>query len=59
MYEIMLALNYTHLKRIVHRDLKAENILVKKEKDIWHIKIIDWGLGTLMEGELARRCGTP
>ncbi len=56
----MKALHYTHSKGIAHRDIKAENILVKREEDRWIVKIIDWGLGTIVgNGELVRKCGTP
>ena len=48
MREIISAINYTHSKHIVHRDLKTENILITgyksgKLEDL-HIKIIDFGL---------------
>lgn len=42
-------MNYTHSLGIAHRDVKAENILLKKGEDgKFKVKIIDWGLGTLI-----------
>ena len=60
MKEVLGALNYTHSQKIAHRDLKPENILVKKVNENYKVKIIDWGLGTLMgNGKANRVCGTP
>jgi serine/threonine protein kinase len=55
------AVNYTHSLGIAHRDLKPENILIKKSNGKFRLKIIDWGLGTLMgAGRSSNRvCGTP
>jgi len=58
--EILKALNYIHRHKIAHRDIKAENILVREEKDHYVVKVIDWGLGDLTGAtELSRKCGTP
>lgn len=46
--EVLKAIFYTHSLGIAHRDIKPENILMKKVKDGLRVKIIDWGLGTLM-----------
>lgn len=50
MREILITLKYTHALGIAHRDIKPENILVKGlgDKDKFKIKVIDWGLGTLI-----------
>ena len=45
----------------MHRDLKPQNILLKNKKKIYDIKIIDFGLSTIVntENRLYKRCGTP
>ena len=50
-YQILLALNHIYKMKIMHRDLKLENILVtKKEQDgLFRIKIWDFGTSHLFE----------
>lgn len=58
--EVLRAVNYTHSQGIAHRDIKPENILVRRVGSNYKVKIIDWGLGTLMGKAKANRiCGTP
>ena len=49
---------YLHGEKIVHRDLKLENILISDDKII---KIIDFGFSTSVKGDkkLQFSCGTP
>ena len=56
--QIALAVGYLHSKKIMHRDLKLENVLVDQAG---YLKIIDYGLAkTLAEGQLSKTfCGTP
>ena len=44
MFQILSGLSYLHGQRIVHRDLKLENILlVSQDRSILDIKIADFG----------------
>ena len=60
MFQLFNAINYMHLKGIVHRDIKLENIVLDRD---FNIKIIDFGMsssylnkdGTLFHSQV---CGT-
>lgn len=41
--QIAEAVSYCHVKKLIHRDLKLENILVVSQ-DSDHIKVIDFGI---------------
>ncbi|MEF3279905.1 MAG: protein kinase [Elusimicrobiota bacterium] len=53
--EISKALNYAHLKNIVHRDLKLSNVMVSKDG---YIKVMDFGLAKVLREAKARYSST-
>jgi calcium-dependent protein kinase len=46
MKQILGAVNYLHENEIVHRDLKAENLLFENERPDSSLKLIDFGVST-------------
>ena len=61
MKQILSSVNYLHSNGIVHRDLKAENILFESTDSNSGIKIIDFGISRkILKGQmLSERIGTP
>ena len=58
----MLALDFFHQKKVVHRDIKLENILINQiDGDHYETRIADFGLScfTLNDEILTHKCGTP
>lgn len=56
------AIGYLHENKIVHRDIKLENILVNKnsEGNLTAVKLGDFGLATKIDDSLLnQKCGSP
>ena len=50
-HEILLGVQYLKRIGIVHRDLKAENLLFENDDDDAQIKLIDFGVSTVIKGK--------
>jgi len=46
--DILSALSYIHGNRIIHADIKLENILIHKGPNTWIAKLCDFGLSMIM-----------
>lgn len=60
-YEIVLGVDYLHIKGICHRDLKPENLLFSDSTDSSRIMISDFGLSKIFDdvAVMQTACGTP
>ncbi|KAM0680367.1 mitosis inhibitor protein kinase swe1 [Glugoides intestinalis] len=50
MYQISSALSYIHMRRIVHMDIKPDNILIKISNDSLTFQLCDFNISRLEEG---------
>ncbi|CAD7967130.1 unnamed protein product [Amoebophrya sp. A120] len=61
-FQMLLALEYIHSLRIVHRDVKAENFLFTSPGSIYNtpLKLIDFGMAVKRDTEVLHElCGSP
>jgi serine/threonine protein kinase len=55
--QILKSLEYCHAKKVLHRDIKLDNILLDKDMQV---KLCDFGVSRFMSDEVIKeRCGTP
>lgn len=61
MKQILSAIAYCHRQRIVHRDMKPENVLFESKEPDAPVKIIDFGTSSVFNPneKMKRRFGTP
>ena len=53
-------IEYIHNQNVIHRDIKAENIMIVNSKISWDIRLIDFGLSVFNQKGFAKSiCGTP
>ena len=57
--QISQALQYIHARKVTHRDVKPDNVLVQSTRPL-HVKLTDFGLSKMIQGEslLKTFCGT-
>lgn len=60
-WKILTAINFVHQNNIFHRDLKLDNIVLKRKNDYHDIAIVDFGLAEFYSetgNYLIPKCGT-
>jgi len=57
--DVVDAVQYAHQRGVIHRDVKASNVLVKIESGVPRPKLIDFGIATLRGADGQLRAGTP
>jgi serine/threonine protein kinase len=63
MEQVLLAMDFLTIKKIIHRDIKLDNILIQSINDNseYEIRIADFGLAIFTENneKQMQKCGTP
>lgn len=57
--ECLLGLEYLHSNKVIHRDIKGQNVLLTRDM---RIKLVDFGVCALLQEQVGRRdtvIGTP
>jgi len=60
-HQVLQGVEYLHMRKVVHRDLKLENILLSDKTPQAKVKIADFGLARFFadDSELRTICGSP
>mmetsp|Transcript_13111 Transcript_13111/g.57031 ORF Transcript_13111/g.57031 Transcript_13111/m.57031 type:complete len:248 (-) Transcript_13111:2514-3257(-) len=60
-HQVLQGVEYLHMRKVVHRDLKLENILLSDKTPQATVKIADFGLARFFadDSELRTICGSP
>uniref|UniRef100_T1G2G9 Protein kinase domain-containing protein n=1 Tax=Helobdella robusta TaxID=6412 RepID=T1G2G9_HELRO len=59
LHNIATGLHYIHSNKIIHRDIKFENVLIHEDSSGSKLKICDFGLACEFSDRLTVICGTP
>ena len=64
MEQVLLTIDFVHKQRLIHRDVKLDNILIKRaEGNYFEVKLADFGLTVELpdnrDEKLWDLCGTP
>lgn len=57
--KMLKLLDYLATKKVVHRDIKLENIMLVSDKSSSNFKLADFGLATFGTSDLILKCGSP
>eukprot|EP00397_Hematodinium_sp_SG-2012_P004695 GEMP01004708.1.p1 GENE.GEMP01004708.1~~GEMP01004708.1.p1 ORF type:complete len:537 (+),score=66.50 GEMP01004708.1:275-1885(+) len=56
--QMLLAINYLHMKGLAHRDLKLENFMYDADTNDAKIKLIDFGFSCQARYKMSQACGS-